>query len=117
MVRHALRADDWARLCRRGPRLVAQTRQFLQRGEGPHHARDGIAVGDGDGGKPEFRRAGHKLFGMRGAAQEGEVGGDAKLGIGGHRNTPCTYHSPNPEAACGVRNSQSRGPSRVSIRQ
>ena len=107
MVRHALRADDWARLCRRGPRLVAQTRQFLQRGEGPHHACHRIAIGDGDGTQPQFCRPRYQFLWMRGAGQEGEVRCDAKFGVGNHANSPCTCQFCAPPGAgqsgvCGV---------------
>ena len=49
---------------------------------GAHDAGKAVAVGDADGGKAE-RLGGRDHFGrMRAAAQEGEVGGDGKLGIG-----------------------------------
>ena len=43
-----------------------------------------VAVGDRDAGKPEPRRRRDQLLRMRAAAQEGEIGGDGKLGEGGH---------------------------------
>ena len=50
-----------------------------------HHAGKRIAVGDADGGKPEFVGARHHFLGMRGAAQEGKVSRDREFGIGVHR--------------------------------
>ena len=64
-----------------------------------HHAGKRIAVGDADGGKPEFIGARHHFLRMRGAAQEGKIGGDGQFGVGVHRiahanslhaNNPCT---------------------------
>jgi len=61
---------------------------------GAHHAGKGIAVGDADGDKPKFIGGRDHLLRVRGAAQEGKVGGYGELGIGGHRyshaNNPCT---------------------------
>ena len=95
MIRHPSRADDWSVLCGLGggDGLLAQARQFLQGREGPDDPGHRLAVGDGDGGKAKLGRAGDKLFGMRSTGQEGEVRGDAQLGIGlralgGHANSP-----------------------------
>ena len=66
---------------------------------GAHDAGKGVAVGDADGGKAEGSGFLGQLFGMRGTAQEREIGGDGKLGIRGHGKTPCTNHlgvSPAP---------------------
>ncbi|MPL91562.1 hypothetical protein SDC9_37637 [bioreactor metagenome] len=70
---------DLARRAHRRLRLLAQ---HLQRGPGPHHARDRVAVGDRDRAEPELGRAHHQFLGVGGAGEEGEVRGDAKLGIG-----------------------------------
>ena len=48
----------------------------------PHDARDGIAIGDPDPGKPELRRLRYKLFRMRRAAQEREIRGCGEFGVG-----------------------------------
>ena len=104
VIGHALRADHRSiggaiacgpdrRLC-----LVLQPRQFLQRGIGPHHAGDRVAVGDGDGLQPQFGGAGHQLFGVRGPGEEGEVRGDAQFGISCHANSPATCQP----GVCGV---------------
>jgi hypothetical protein len=53
---------------------------------GAHHAGKAVAVGDADGGEAERIGRRHHLSGMRGAAQEGKVGGDGELGIGAHRS-------------------------------
>ncbi len=58
--------------------------ELLGGGMGAHHAGERVAVGDGDGAVAELARAQHQLGRMRGAAQEGEIGGDLQLGIGGH---------------------------------
>ena len=55
----------------------------LRLGMAPHHARQGVAVGDADGVEPELGGLSHHLAGMRGPAEEGEVRGDGELGIGG----------------------------------
>ena len=47
-----------------GLRLGAQPGQLLQRRIGPHHARQRVAVGDGNGGKPQFGSTGHQFFGV-----------------------------------------------------
>ena len=67
---------------------------FLGGEMGPHHAGERIRVGDGDGLVAKRLRGRHQLFGVRAAAQKGEVRGDVELGIAGwggrhHANTPC----------------------------
>ncbi len=48
-----------------------------------------IAVGDAQAGKAEAGGSEGQLFGVRGAAQEGEVGGDGEFGEGGsHGDCP-----------------------------
>ena len=49
---------------------------------GAHHPGQRIAVGDRDRVMAERRRRPRHLLGMRGAMQEGEIGGDLKLGVG-----------------------------------
>jgi hypothetical protein len=44
-----------------------------------HHAGDRIAVAQPDSVEPDMRRLQHQLLGMRGAAQEREVGGDGEF--------------------------------------
>ena len=67
---------------------------------GAHDSGQTVAVGHRDGGMAQRRGAQRQFLGMGGAAQEGEVGGDLKLGIdrtshrrsrGGHGKTPCRY--------------------------
>ena len=89
--------------------------QVPQRGPGAHHARQRIAIGDGDGVQAQFGGAQDQFLGMRGAGQKGEVRGDAKLGVigRGHRNSPCT----NQPGLCGVWNIHRRRPCRVSTFQ
>ena len=48
----------------------------------PHHARDAVAVGDADAGKPEMPGLLHQLLRVRAATQEREIRGDGKLGVG-----------------------------------
>ena len=84
--------------------------QCLERGIGPHHARERVAVGDCDGLKAQLGSAQHQLLGMRGACEESEIRSDAKLGVRGglgmsifgtketHANSPCT----NQPGFCGV---------------
>ena len=45
-----------------------------------HDAGERVAVGDRDAGKAELARPAHQFLRMRGAAQEGEIGGDGELG-------------------------------------
>lgn len=95
-----------------------QAGQFLQRRESPHHTRDRIAVGDGDGRRPSSAARVTSSSGCDAPAQEAEVRGHAKFGIGGHGNTPCANHAENPGAVCGVQNGRSRGPTgQFSMRQ
>ena len=98
--------------------------QGLQRRKRPHHPGQRIAVGDGDGGQPQFGGPGHQLLGVGGAGEEGEIRRHAEFCISGgilriwtkkkaHANSPCT----NQPGFCGVKKSQSRRPSAVSTRQ
>ncbi len=48
-----------------------------------HDARDRIAVGDAKAREPESACLHHQFLGMRRPPQEGEIGGDGELGIGG----------------------------------
>jgi hypothetical protein len=68
--------------------------------EGPHHAGQRVVVSDADHGKTQFTRLTHIGPRIRAAAQEGEIRGDADLGISGagHANNPCT----NQLAATGL---------------
>ena len=64
-----------------------------------HDAGERIAIGDAEAGKAERDRLSDQFLRMRGAAQEGEIGGDGEFRIGGHAfltlaryaNRPCTY--------------------------
>ena len=84
--------------CRRGrpaarrPAGVAACRgsSFCPGVIGAHHARQAVAVGDADGGIAQRCRLFDELAGMRGAAQEGIIGGDGQFGIA-HANMPCRY--------------------------
>ncbi len=49
-----------------------------------HHAGDGIAVAETEAIEPAMRRLQHQLLGMRGAAQEREIGGDGEFVIVRH---------------------------------
>lgn len=49
---------------------------------GTHHAGKGVAVGDGDGRKTQRLGLPGQFLGVRGAPQEGEVGGYVQLRIG-----------------------------------
>ena len=49
---------------------------------GPHRAGQRVAVGDADGGEPEFRRPLHQLVRVGGPAQEAEVAHRLQLGVG-----------------------------------
>ena len=62
----------------------------LPRGRvGAHHAGERVAVGHRDRVQAERGSRPHQLPGMRGAAEEGEVGRHLELGIGrGHANSP-----------------------------
>ncbi|MNI41020.1 hypothetical protein D3C73_952590 [compost metagenome] len=68
--------------------------QLLQRAPGPHHARDGVAVGQSHAGVAAQDRRRHHLFGMRGAAQEGEIAGGRQLGVGAARVEPLHANRP-----------------------
>ena len=46
---------------------------------GAHHARHRVAVGEADAVQPQRDGLRHQLLGMGGAAQEGEIAGDAEL--------------------------------------
>ena len=48
-----------------------------------HDARNRVAVGDAEAGKPLRFRLHHQLFGMRGSPQEREIGADGEFSIGG----------------------------------
>ena len=52
-----------------------------RRRKGPHDARQGVTVGDADGGVTEFDRPLHQFVRMRAAAQEAVVGRDLELGV------------------------------------
>ena len=54
---------------------------FLDRRIGPHHAGQGVAVGDADGGVAEADRLQRQLARVRAAAQEAVVGRDLQLGV------------------------------------
>ena len=56
---------------------------------GAYRAGEGVAVGDADGSKPEFRCPRHQLVRVGGAAQEAEVAHRLQLGVG-HR--ACLNH-------------------------
>src|SRR5262249_37391838 len=59
---------------------------------GAHDAGERVVIGDADRRKFQGARLMHVILWMRAAAQEGEIRGDADLGIGnGHANSPCTY--------------------------
>ena len=49
-----------------------------------HYTGKAVAVGDADGGKAEFICSLDHLLRVRGAAQEGKIGGHGKFGIGDH---------------------------------
>ena len=51
---------------------------------GAHHARHRIAVGEADPVQPQRDGLRHQLLGMGGAAQEGEIAGDAEVDEPGH---------------------------------
>jgi hypothetical protein len=68
---------------------------------GPDHAREAVAVGDAKGGQAERGRRGEELLRMAGAAQEGIVGGDLQLGIGGGHG--CSWRLVEGAAASGRR--------------
>ena len=57
---------------------------------GAHDAREAVAVGNANGREPQRLGSPHHLARMRASTQEGEVGGDGQLGVGGHANSPCT---------------------------
>lgn len=62
---------------------------FLMRAqvrEGAHDARERIAVGDADPAMAERQSRRRYLFGMRGAAQKGEVGRRRQFGVAGRRH-------------------------------
>ena len=48
---------------------------------GAHHAGDRIAVAQAETVEPDMRRLQHQLLGVRGPAQEGEIGGDGEFDI------------------------------------
>ena len=64
----------------------------VQRRIGPDDAGDGVAVGNADAGMAE-REGGHdQVLRVRGAAQEGKIGGGRQFGIDrvtAHANSPC----------------------------
>ena len=68
--------------------------RILRRRMSAHHACERVTVRHRDGGEPHVLRLHGDLFGVRGAAQEGEVAGALQLGIGefAHADSPCTYH-------------------------
>ena len=79
---HEPRADRELQLRRFVPAssaLVLVSRPYVR----AHHAGDRIAVGDAEAGEAERLGLLDQLLRMRAAAQEGEIGGDGKLGIGG----------------------------------
>ena len=51
---------------------------------GPHDAGQRVAVGDADAGMADRMGLGHQFLGMRGAAQEREIGDDGEVGEAGH---------------------------------
>ena len=53
-----------------------------------HDSGERIAVGDAEAGKAERDRLRDQFLRMRGAAQEGEIGGDGEFRIGGHASLP-----------------------------
>ena len=59
-----------------------------QIGEGAHHPRKGVAVGDPDPAMAERQRRGRHFLGVRGAAQEGKIGRRRKLGVAGRWHQP-----------------------------
>ena len=63
-------------------------RRHLPRGGGmrAHDAGDRIAIGNAEAGQSEFDGVLDQFLRMRAAAQEGEIGGDGELGIGGRRH-------------------------------
>ena len=65
---------------------VIGERQFLLAFDqmGAHHAGNRVAIAEPETVEPDMRRLQHQLLGMRGAAQEGEVGGDGEFEIAGH---------------------------------
>jgi hypothetical protein len=69
---------------------------------GADHAGKGVAIGDGDGLEADGFRRRDQLFGVRAAAQEGEVGGDVELGVAGHG-----ADAPTPPLSCPRRRASS----------
>ena len=69
--------------------------QFLP---GAHHTGQRVVIGNADRGNAELAGLMHIGARIGAAAQEGEIGGDADLGITGnvdrpvHANSPCTNH-------------------------
>ena len=62
---------------------MKRTPSLLRRHMSAHHAGQAVAVGDREGREAERRRGDRQLLRMRGAAQEGEIGGRLQLGVGG----------------------------------
>ncbi len=84
------KAEQARRIVKIEPTADHQRKVELLRGAvRPHHARQRVAVGDGDGALTELHRAQHQLRRMRRAAQEREIAGDLQLGIAAHAKTPC----------------------------
>ena len=63
------------------PQTRCLGRDSLRCDVGAHRAGQRVAVGDADGGEPEFRRPLHQLVGVRGAAQEAVVAHRLQLGV------------------------------------
>ena len=87
---------------------------FLRRLIGPHDPGQRIAVDDPERREAEEFRLLEHLARARGAAQEGEMRGDLKLGIG-HAKNPCIHQRP-PSAVGASRKSQNRVPCSLSTR-
>ena len=73
-----------------GQRLHRQRRlaQLLHLRPGPHHPSQRIAVGDADGFHAQHAGLVDQFMGMRGSAQEREIGGGLEFGVAGHAQTP-----------------------------
>jgi hypothetical protein len=86
--REGLAVGRVAKQARRAVREIQPTAgqspdlQVLGRRPGAHHAGQGVAVGDADGGQAQPFGGRHQFLGVRGPAKEREVAGGLKLGIG-----------------------------------
>ena len=72
--------------------------QFPGADVGPHDAVHPVAVGEGQGGKPQAPAGLHQFLGMAGPFQEGVIAlaPEGRVGAGHHSTRPWTYQRPLP---------------------